>query len=91
MITHDNFVVTVLSSYMREQITVSFAGFLFDNSLAIVATTVTTICSGHEGESCDGFVSKSHDRSVDYVNDLINGYHYGHHYPLMAINGDNCH
>ena len=91
MITHDNFVVTVLSSYMREQITVSFAGFLFDNSLAIVATTVTAICSGHEEESCDGFDGKSHDGSVNYANNLINGNYYGHHYPLMAINGDNCH
>ena len=31
MITRDNFVVTVLSPYMREQIRVSFAGFLLDN------------------------------------------------------------
>ena len=48
-------------------------------------------CGGHEEESCDGFVGKSHDRSVNYTNNLINGNHYGHHYPLMAINKDNCH
>ena len=70
---------------MREQITVSFAGFLFDYSLAEVATIVTAICSGHEEESCDGFVGKSHDRSVNHANNLINGNHYGHDYPLMEI------
>ena len=52
---------------------------------------VTAICSGHEEESCDETAGKSHERSVNYANNLINGKHYGHYYPLMAINGDNCH
>ena len=57
----------MLSSYMWEEVCISFDGFLFDDDLAMHAMMVTAIPDCQEEEICYGFVGHSHARSVNYA------------------------